>query len=158
MASTSTNKQPLLVDRVLHVVKKLSEATNNGITIQGSNSAQLLVDSTSYDGAIIEDVYLISNDTNATHTVNLYLSTGQDYLRTSQGEFIGQVISSSSAIADVTRMVLPRTLTPVPNVGTDPFNHALYIPKGFALWAAVQSSDAQTNTERPTIGVQGGWY
>ena len=157
MASTATNKQPLLVDRVLHVVKKLSEATNNGITIQGSNSAQLLVDSTSYDGAIIEDIYLISNDTNATHTVNLYLSPSQDYLRASQGQFIGQVISSS-VIADVTRMVLPRTLTPVPNVGTDPFNHALYIPKGYALWAAVESSNAEADAARPTIGVQGGWY
>ena len=158
MASTSTNKQPLLVDRVLHVVKSLSEATNNGITIQGSNSAELLVDSTTYDGAIIEDIYLISNDTVDTYTVNLYLSPSQDYLRASQGQFIGQVVSANGVIAAVTHMELPRTLTPVPNVGTDPFNHALYIPKGFALWAAVQSSDAQTNTERPTIGVQGGWY
>ena len=162
MASTSTNKQPLLVDRVLHVVKNLATASNNGITIQGANTAELLVNSTSYDGAIIEDVYLINNDVftsspgDNTYKVNLYLSTGQDYLRPSEGEFIGQVVTDDSAIAAVTRMVLPRTLTPVPNVGTDPYNHALYIPKGYALWAAVEAATDQAKA--PSIGVQGGWY
>ena len=76
MAATSTNKQPLLVDHVLHVLANLDTATNNGIDI-GNNDARLLVDSTSADGAIIEDVYLISRGTSA-YDVNLYISTARD--------------------------------------------------------------------------------
>ena len=84
MASTSTNKQPLLVDHVLHKALNLSLATNNGIDVEGANTAALLVDSTTADGALIEDVYLISRGTTP-HKVNLYLSTAQDYLRPTQG-------------------------------------------------------------------------
>ena len=46
MAATSTNKQPLLVDHVLHVVASLDTAINNDIDIVGTNDAKLLVDST----------------------------------------------------------------------------------------------------------------
>lgn len=154
MASTSTNKQPLLVDHVLHKALNLSLATNNGIDVEGANTAALLVDSTTADGALIEDVYLISRGTTP-HKVNLYLSTAQDYLRPTQGVFIGQVTAATTA-GNVTNLELPRTLTPVPQVGTDPYNHALYIPKGYALWAAIEIETAPT--DGPILGVQGGWF
>ena len=53
MASTATNKQPLLVDHVLHSVVDLSQHFISDTAITGTNSAALLVDSTSLDGAII---------------------------------------------------------------------------------------------------------
>ena len=66
MASTSTNKQPLLVDRPLHAAVDLSERTisdtSNGVDIGGSNSAILVVDCTQNDGAIIDSIYSISRD------------------------------------------------------------------------------------------------
>ena len=53
MAATSTNKQPLLVDHVLHEVIDLTGATvtqNGGIAIGGTNNAVLIIDSTASDG------------------------------------------------------------------------------------------------------------
>ena len=77
MASTSTNKQPLLVDQVLHYVVQLDSSTNNGLDIVGTNTALLLVDAVSTDGAIIEDIYAIARSTTA-YKVNLYISSAKD--------------------------------------------------------------------------------
>lgn len=157
MASTSTNKQPLLVDHVLHKVLNLNDATNftsNGFEVSPTNSAALILDSTQADGAIIEDLYLISKSA-IPYTVELFISTANDYLRPNQGEFIGYATSATTKGA-VTHIGLPRVLTPVPVVGSDPQNNALYIPRGAALWAAVESNSALTDA--PLIGAQGGWY
>ena len=56
MAATSTNKQPLLVDRVLHYVRNLDNAINTTLDIVGINTAVLVVDAISSDGAILEDI------------------------------------------------------------------------------------------------------
>ena len=56
MAATSTNKQPLLIDRVLHNVVNLDLAAVGAIDVLGTNTAALIVDATSSDGCIIEDV------------------------------------------------------------------------------------------------------
>jgi hypothetical protein len=155
MAATSTNKQPLLVDHILHYAVNLDTALNNGIDIAGTNTAILIVDSTTADGAIIEDIYTIARGTSAS-TVNLYLSTGQDYLRPNQAVFIGSV-TSATTIGNVVRWEeMPKTLAPVPQVGTESFNRALYIPKGYALWAARDSS--ANVTDGPILGCQGGWF
>ena len=65
MAATSTNKQPLLVDRVLHYVVNLDTSINDGMDIVGTNTATLLIDGTTSDGAIIEDIYTIARGTTA---------------------------------------------------------------------------------------------
>ena len=158
MASTSTNKQPMLIDRVLHVVVDLAGATVNpgaGIEVGGTNTAAPLIDSTSGDGAIIEDVYLISRGTSA-YDVNLYISTARDYLRPNETYYVGTIKSATTA-KDVTRWdEMPYCLVPTPHVGSDSRNRAFYLPKGYALWAA---RDADTPvTDGPLIGVQGGWY
>ena len=155
MAATSTNKQPLLVDHILHYAVNLDTALNNGIDIAGTNTAILIVDSTTADGAIIEDIYTIARGTSPS-TVNLYLSTGQDYLRPNQAVFIGSV-TSATTIGNVVRWEeMPKTLAPVPQVGTESFNRALYVPKGYALWAARNSS--ANVTDGPILGCQGGWF
>ena len=43
MAATSTNKQPLLVDRVLHYVVDLNSAAVGAIDVAGTNTALLLL-------------------------------------------------------------------------------------------------------------------
>ncbi len=70
MAATSTNKQPLLVDHVLHYVVNLDTAINDGMDIVGTNTAVLIVDGSTSDGAIIEDIYSIARGTSA-YKVNL---------------------------------------------------------------------------------------
>ena len=154
MAATSTNKQPLLVDHILHYAVNLDTAINADLDVTGTNTAVLLVDSTSADGAIIEDIYTIARGT-APHTVNLYLSSANDYLRPNQAIFIGSVTSDTTKGKVKRWDEMPKSLTPVPQVG-DPYNRALYIPKGRSLWAARQGTG--NVTDGPILGCQGGWY
>lgn len=157
MAATSTNKQPMLVDRVLHYVVNLDTAINTTIDIVGTNTATLLVNATTSDGAIIEDIYAITRaDTGTGETINLYLSQGFDYLRPNEGVLIGTFTSGTTKGEVVHWEEMPFALTPVPHVGSEARNRALYIPKGYALWAARESS---TNlTDGPLLGCQGGWF
>jgi hypothetical protein len=155
MAATSTNKQPLLVDHILHYAVNTDTATNDGLDISGTNTAVLLVDSTTADGAIIEDIYTIARGP-AAYTVNLYISSANDYLRPNQAIFIGSVTSATTEGNVVRWNEMPKTLAPVPQVGSESFNRALYIPKGKALWAARNTSGNVSNA--PILGCQGGWY
>ena len=155
MASTSTNKQPMFIDRVLHYVVNLDQATNDGLDIVGTNTAALLVDATGSDGAILEDIYLISRSTNP-YVVNLYMSTARDYLRPNESSFVGSITSPTTAKNSIHWSGMPICLAPVPHVGDSPFNHAFYLPKGYALWAAREGTG--NISDGPLIGCQGGWY
>jgi len=155
MAATSTNKQPLLVDRVLHYVVDLNTAAVAAINVEGTNTAILIVDGTQQDGAIIEDIYSISRGTTP-ETINLYLSSAPDYLRPNEGVFIGQFAAATTAGQVARWTEMPKILAPMPQTGTEQQFRALYIPKGKALWAARQS-DSSTTTG-PLLGCQGGWY
>ena len=169
MAATSTNKQPLLIDRVLHNVVNLDTATVGAIDIGGTNTAQLIVDATQSDGCIIEDIYSIARSTapqkinrylqssgRSSADIKLYLSTSFDYLRPNEGVFIGQ-FDSAATIGTVTRFDgMPRILAPMPQVGENAQFQALYIPKGKALWAGRE--DIAVVNDGPLLGVQGGWY
>lgn len=155
MAATSTNKQPLLVDHVLHYVVNLDTSTNNGMDIIGTNTATLIVDSTNADGAIIEDVYTISRGTTA-YKVNLYISSARDYLRPNEAVFVGSVTCATTKGNVVRWEEMPKTLVPSPQVGNEAYNRAFYLPKGFALWAARESN--ANESDGPLLGCQGGWY
>jgi hypothetical protein len=155
MAATSTNKQPLLVDHVLHYVVNLDTSINDGMDIVGTNTASLLIDATNTDGAIIEDIYTIARGSLAS-TVNLYISSARDYLRPNEAVFVGSVTSATTKGNVVRWEEMPKTLVPAPQVGTESFNRAFYLPKGYALWAA---RDSTANvTDGPLLGCQGGWY
>ncbi len=155
MAATSTNKQPLLIDHVLHYVVNLDTSINNGLDIVGTNTAVLLVDSTSADGALIEDIYTISRG-NVGYKVNLYMSSARDYLRPNEAMFVGSITSATTA-GDIVRWEdMPKSLAPAPQVGSEPYNRAFYVPKGYALWTAREASTNVTNG--PLLGCQGGWY
>lgn len=154
MASTSTNKQPLLIDRVLHSIVATDQAFNDGMDVSGTNSATPLVDATNSDGAIIEDIYLISRG--SASKVNLYISTASDFLRPQQAAFVG-TITASATKGDVSRWEeAPKTLTPVPQVGSENHNRAFYLPRGTALWTARE--DNKDITTGPLVGAQGGFY
>ena len=155
MAATSTNKQPLLIDRVLHYVVNLDTSINDGMDIVGTNTATLLVDGVNTDGAILEDIYTIARGT-IPYTVNLYMSSARDYLRPNEAVFVG-AITSGTTKGDVERWeFMPKTLAPAPQVGSEPYNRAFYLPKGYALWAAREST--ANVTDGPLLGCQGGWY
>ena len=164
MASTSTNKQPLLVDRVLHEVIDLAGATvavNAGLEISGTNSAILVIDCTTNDGAIAEDIYAIARQTVTGYKINIYLSTASDYLRAQQSVYVGS-LTGGIATGEKTRVAsanLPFVLAPMPHSGSDSQFNALYIPRGKALWAAVEQQSANDQAPNaPLLGVQGGYY
>ena len=161
MAATSTNKQPLLVDHVMHEVVDLVGATvaeNGGVDIGGTNNAVLIIDSTSADGCIVESVYAISRT--EAYTIKFFLSTANDYLRSQQGSYIGELKSTATTPGTVaTWDTMPKILAPVPATGSESQLRALYVPKGKALWAAVEATSPNDQaTNAPLLGVQGGWY
>jgi hypothetical protein len=155
MAATSTNKQPLLVDRVLHYVVNLDSAAVGAIDVAGTNTALLIVDGTTSDGAIIEDLYSIARSTQES-TINLYMSSSSDYLRPTEGVLVGQFASATTAGEKTSWDGMPKILAPMPHTGTDQQFKAFYLPKGQALWAARQSTVVVT--DGPLLGCQGGWY
>ena len=155
MAATSTNKQPLLVDRVMHNVIDLNTAAVASINVAGTNTALLLVDGSQSDGCIIEDIYAIARGS-VESTINLYMSSAFDYLRPNEGVFIGSFKSATTA-GNVTRWEeMPKILAPMPQTGTESQFRALYLPKGKSVWAARQ--DTNTVNDGPLLGAQGGWY
>ena len=164
MASTSTNKQPLLVDNVLHVALDLNAhkvAVNSATpgVVGGANTAVKLLDCIGRDGAVIESMYTISRDTSE-YSVNLYLATSGDYLRPEQSVFIGQIKSSAAAVYTKTYVDdLPPVLAPVAHTGSESQLRALYVPRGQALWAGVEVADINpVLSKAPILGIQGGNY
>lgn len=170
MASSSTNKQPLLIDRPLLVIAGLKDSTSPASGVEpgtGSNGV-LLVDCTANDGAVLDTIWLIQRvDDNAT-AVNLYLSTSALSLGvTASGgaanaHFLGRFgFGATQKVGATVEMVLPKLLAPVPHAGANVSNEppqfrGLYIQRGLALWAAAASATAVA--EAPNIACQGGYY
>ena len=168
MASTSTNKQPLLIDRVMHEAfdmneRKVAENTTTPGLVSNVNSAKVIVDGigSGNDGCVIETIYTVSRSTTE-YKINLYLSKNRDFLRQDNCVFIGQVTSATTRYAKSDVDDLPKILAPVPHDGGDAQLRALYIPKGSVLWAAVEIPEGNDINDpvndAPVLGAQGGWY
>ena len=167
MASTSTNKQPLLIDRPLHVMADLSGKSvgpNVGIDIVGGAEGQLLVDCTKNDGALISDIYTYARTITQTsydidpcafpdeaiediygYIVCLYLCADRTYLNPANAFFIGAMEAGIDEGEFIRFLDAPRLLAPVANLGSvdetevvATYMQGLFIPKGQCLWAAVQ--------------------
>jgi len=163
MASTATNKQPLLVDRPFHfgaICNGSSGSTTPDLGAAGVTGI-LLLDCTNNDGALVEDAYAISRGTS--HQINFYLSNYADLLRPPnnqqniQTRYIGQ-IAGNAAEDTVGHLEAPFVLAPTANVGNEPRLRALYVPKGSALWATIRRDTVNEITTGPIVGVQGGYY
>ena len=174
MASTSTNKQPLLIDRVFNeavTTDGLVSGNSNIVTgssinydITGSNAGKVLVNCITNDGGIVEDMYAISRG--AVKKALFYLSSASDYLRAEQAVYIGS-ITTTATVGDYANVAaLPRILAPVPHQGDltgltagNPLkNQALYVPTGKALWVTIWGIAGQNTTNCPIVGAQGGFY
>tara|TARA_R100000315_G_scaffold34916_1_gene14407 strand:+ start:145 stop:627 length:483 start_codon:yes stop_codon:yes gene_type:complete len=160
MATTATNKQPLLVDRVFHSLVKANTLTSGHATnldITGTNESVLLVSCNANDGAIVEDLYVIARSTTA-YKILFYLSSSIDYLRPTEAVYVGSVTSSTTKGAHTSSTDLPKILAPLPHVGSAAQLEALYIPKGKNLWATLQAASPVNSDDSPVIGAQGGFY
>lgn len=176
MSSTSTNKQPLLVDRPLLSVVSLTATTHMPGTTEPTTGTAgvLLADCTNNDGGILDDIWLIQRSGNDTTPVNLFLSTSSQSLgvTTSGGSgsavFLGRFAFAGNAPVGATiSWQPPKLLAPVPHAGGSigyivseipevPQFRGLLMPRGLALWAAVDSATAVSTA--PNIACQGGLY
>jgi hypothetical protein len=162
MATTATNKQPLLVDRVFHkAVSAMSLASGSAtsLDIEGTNQSAVLVDCSANDGAVVEDLYVIARTSTSTaYTALFYLSSAVDYLRPTEGVYVGKLTSSTTTADKTSSADLPKVLAPLAHVGSNPQVRALYIPKGNVLWCTLQLAGSVNTTDTPIIAAQGGFY
>jgi hypothetical protein len=162
MATTATNKQPLLVDRVFHNVitsNSLTSGSDTSLDILGTNESAILLDCSTNDGGTVEDLYVISRSSDATaYTILFYFSGSSDYLRPGEAVYVGK-IESATTLGEVTSSVdLPKVLAPLPAAGSEAQIRALYVPKGKVLWTSLQLAGPANDSGTPIIGVQGGYY
>ena len=143
MASTSTNKQPLLVDRPLSVLKDTSGALIGtfpaGTALDPQVSAgTLLVDCTQNDGAIIEYIYTVArqitenyyrtapNDpdrptdtpTKLGYLVNLYFCSSNTTFDPARAFYLGAIASAITEGEVKVFSGAPFVLAPVTGVGS----------------------------------------
>lgn len=178
MATSSANRQPLLVDRPLHAfttlggTAALSVATNLN-TILGSGCVQL-VDCGDNDGAVIDSVSVIANETGLTSVsllVFLSTATSEFSITTSNTACVAAGSVLSASVGQRTNISLPPLTVPVPNLAgpaatmatypseTDKKNTGLYIPSGSYLYVGVSATIAAPSpASRINVFAQGGYF
>lgn len=179
MATTSSNKQPMLVDRPLHSFASvggtagLTTATNFN-TPNGSGCV-LLVDCSSNDGAVVDSLSVIVTEASTTtSTVLAFLSTAasQASISASNTACVASVaIPGGSTAGQRVNMSLPALTIPVPNLAspaatvsaypseTDKKNTGLYIPSTALLYVGVTAAlTAPSSATRVHVFAQGGFY
>lgn len=172
MASTSTNKQPLLVDRPFHQVTTIiGQKTGNAGYWLSNNSCTVLIDCTQNDGALIEDLYVLPRDGEAVN-ISFFMSNNVDVLReadTSNVVFLGRIdVAGGSANTMQHLDEMPFGIAPYPTVPLATGNSreagqfkSLYVPRGKAIWvgrAVVSTAPNLDVTTGPVVGAQGGYY
>ena len=184
MATTATNKQPLLIDRPLHRAYTLTNqitGSDNTYQLSGNNFG-VLVDCTQNDGALLEDIYAIPIAVPAQAIdIYLYLAPMSDVLRENEDTvvFVGGFTIKTDAAVGKRIHYNDMTLTLAPTPGAVPVAVAekgppeitqreaaqyqsFYVPAGYALWFGRKGTAAGgilvKGVDAPTIGASGGFY
>ena len=165
MASTSTNKQPLLVDRPLFSAVTLGEVGGllDPLNYNSPDPAGLVsfADGAT-DGTLIESVTIASTQTNTDqYDVLLFMSTVSNALMVNNQNT--HYITSETILSDVcgqtVQIPLPPSMVPVPNVGDEAKNTALYLPKNWTLFVGLSQALCQPSyTSRVKVYAQGGHF
>jgi hypothetical protein len=172
MAGTSTNKQPLLIDRPLMRIVRLdatSQPAGSADPGSGTNGV-LCVDCTGNDGALIEDLWLIQRLANDVTPIRLFLSTSAVALGVgisgSQAEahfLLEARFPATTELGTWLHLDLPRLLAPVPHApGVTPLATAptedrppqfggLRIEKGFITKEDIDGKKAEGDTPGEVI-------
>jgi hypothetical protein len=179
MATSSSNKMPLLVDRPLHSfaaiggAAALTTATNFNSPTGGG--CVLLVDCGSNDGAVVDSLSVrITEDSTTTSTVLVFLSTasnpsGINTVNTACAASVA--IPGGNTAGQRVNISLPPLSIPVPNLGspaatmatypseTDKKNTGLYVPSGALLYVGVSAAlTAPSAATRVHVFAQGGFF
>ena len=173
MSSSSTNKQPLLVDRPLHewvplgASAALSSPTNLSSLVAGGCFE--LVNCMDSDGAVVDSLSVVATQAGTTGVrVIAFLSTSPQ----SQGVSPLNTVAVASAVAlsdqagQRTNIALPPLSVPVPNLGgmsapgeTDKKGTGLYVPKGQVMYVGLDRVITEpTPLNAVNVFAQGGYF
>lgn len=173
MASTSTSKQPMLVDRPFHNFVTLGNvaALSSASDFLGvvSSGCALLVDCISNDGGVIDSISIIANQASTTASkVLVFLSTAASASSVSSANTVcvASATIGSSAAGERTNISLPLLTVPVPNLGgttavteAQKKNTGLYVPSGKTVYVGLDAVlTAPSSATRVHVFAQGGFY
>lgn len=173
MSSTSTNKQPLLVDRPLHNFAILGgtpclvDPANYASVVGGG--CQTLVDCFDNDGALIDSISIVANQANTTQSdVLIFISFSPTIFGVTAENtvLVAAETIQSGAPGDRTNVSLPPLTVPVPHLGAQGAptefskkNTGLYVPSGALLYTGInQALSAPAPITRVTVFAQGGYF
>ena len=176
MATTSSNKMPLLVDRPLHSFASLGASagltTASNFNTPNANLV-LLVDCSTNDGAVIDSISLISNEASLTSVkVIAFLSVATSSAGVTPINTLAVANATvGSSLGDRVNMSLPALSVPVPNLAspaataaaypseTDKKNTGIYVPSGATLFVGTSAAiSAPSSASRVNVFAQGGFF
>jgi len=184
VASTSTNKSPMMVDRPFLRGAKITNATAtiSAVNPEFANLIQLVRvgDIPSEDAAIVEDVFIVSNEGYPDDggvraiTLGLYVyAPNQAAPSTAASLLINKFVVGLSGSTEglIQRVELPKTIAPTPQTGfTNQIRpielgaaEAMYLEKGYILGVGyLGTADVAVSGGLSPSGVsvwaQGGFY
>jgi|TARA_R100001443_G_scaffold2645_1_gene8671 hypothetical protein len=178
MATSSSNKMPLLVDRPMHSFATIGGAaaltTATNFNTPAAAGCVVLVDCSSNDGAVIDSLSIVALEANTTaRNVVVFLSTATTAtsVTAANSAYVGGAAIASSAVGTRTNVPLPPLSVPVPNLAspaatmaaypseTDKKNTGLYVPSGALIYVGVdQAIAAPSANTRVHVFAQGGFF
>ena len=173
MATSSSNKMPLLVDRPLHSFATVGGAaaltTATNFNTPSGGGCVLLVDCLSNDGAVVDSISIIANEANITPSkvlIFLSVSASAASITSANTVCVANETISSSVAGERTNISLPPLCIPVPNLGADSSvseadkkNTGLYVPSGATLYVGVSAAlAAPSSATRVHVFAQGGFF
>ena len=178
MATSSSNKMPLLVDRPMHSfatvggTAALTAATNFNTPAPAGFS--LLVDCSANDGAGIDSLSIVAMEASTpARNVLVFLSTATTAtsITTANSAYVAGATIGSASKGQRTNIPLPPLSVPVPNLAspaataaaypseTDKKNTGLYVPSGALIYVGVdQAIAAPSANTRVHVFAQGGFF
>ena len=178
MATSSSNKMPLLVDRPLHSFATLggTSALTDGTNLNTPSPAGcvLLVDCSANDGAVVDSLSVIANEASMTSSnVLIFLSTATTAtsVTTANTAYVCGAAIGSTSKGERTNLSLPALSVPVPNLASpaatataypselDKKNTGLYVPSGALLYCGVDTViTSPSANSRVHLFAQGGFF
>ncbi len=179
MATSSTNKMPLLVDRPLFEIASLGEAAGlssaTHLNTPVGAGCKLLVDCSSGEGAVIDSLSVVITESSTTQaTVLAFMSTATNAALITNANTMpvaAVAIPGGNTLGQRLNVSLPPLSVPVPNLAspaatmatypteTDKKNTGLYVPSGMLLYVGLSAAlTAPSAATRVIACAQGGYF
>jgi hypothetical protein len=173
VSSTSTNKQPLLIDRPLHqfailgATAALTSGSNFATIVGGACVA--LVDCSSNDGACVDSISIVAMQASTTaSSVLVFLSSSSTPfgITDTNTALVATATIGSTSAGERTNISLPPLAVPVPSLGgqaspteTSKKNTGILVEAGQVLYVGLNAAIiSPTPATKVNVFAQGGFY